>query len=328
MITEYEVLIAVATRRTQTAAGVWLMPEAVSHEIAMAYGLGKRTLIFLESGVAPLGFVTGFGTFGSFDRGALIEQNGDHASALSTLRRNIERSAHSSTIEAMGRLDRRYVVLTRGQRVASEFIWSTEISREIEFLTDNAQAIRVDYSVDAPDPDAVSSGALLEFGLRIDEHGTDFDLQRSIEATATDVRISLEPARKYPAGALLTINFSCSSPRFIARNSIEAEASRLTATINGTEYRCVDVNLVGSVTTHFVKRLELSRGLRVGYYDIVPIAGGYGTTGSYLVPDADELSRCSVTREEIGDMMVFELRIENPRRFVAYGFAWNAAAAV
>jgi len=82
IIEDSSLLIAVAVKRTETTSGEWKMPDSVSNEISIAFGLGKKMLIFLEESVGDDGFLSSYGTYHRFNRDKLLEQNGEIISTL------------------------------------------------------------------------------------------------------------------------------------------------------------------------------------------------------------------------------------------------------
>lgn len=73
LISNSHALIAIATRKDEIRLGVFSMPKAIEDEMAMAYGLKKPILLFIERGVdTTYDFTLNYCTYLEFDRESLL----------------------------------------------------------------------------------------------------------------------------------------------------------------------------------------------------------------------------------------------------------------
>lgn len=324
LIKKSKILVAVATKRTQTNTG-WLMPTAVQQEITMAYGLGVKILLFCEKGVILDGFNKNLCTYYEFDRDKLNNPDVIENIVSSLHKTKVEVLCGSELIYNQQSIDKFITknmnLLIRLYKQNDEYCWYYETSKVVEFnenLTDPiVTGIWPAMKLNIPTTDK-----LLEYSFTINRQTADLKIETTeISHTPDSVEIHLNPKNKPHAGDVLDYSISCSSKYLNAIHIADIVKDEFCVIINGLKYCCGDGYVIISRTYNVKMRFEFPRSYGVNENDIVPFVAGYSSKIDYLAPE--ELQKCKITKETFGNLLIINFEAENPILHYIYGLAWN-----
>lgn len=323
LIKEAQVLLGVAVRRKELPDGKHLMPQAVSDEIAMAFGCDTPIALFIESGVSVEGFLPTYCTYLSFERDKLFD--------IDTIGKIVS-SIHKAKMDVLNHRD--FMLEQDIQEFFTEslmyhfelcesdgsYYWAYDSTKKIIFKETAKKSFTT--GVWPAVPSKIPEGAKnMEFNLSIDSASDEFKMDLSgIKSTPDSYETSVKFIPSPKKGDCITYSMHCKSrylnPIYLSDIHIGQKLE-----LDGNCYLVYDgmVPITPTKNAIVIFRFPKSYGLEIK--NIRPFVGSYTKSIDYYVES--ELERCIITKEQIGEQLIIRMSIESPLLRHMYGLAWN-----
>lgn len=319
-------LIAIATKRNKLDSGEYAMPSAVQEELSMAYGKDTQILLFVEDGVSIDGMKSNYGTYMTFTRENICQNE---------ILEKIIRSTHTLKLEIISPNDLMYdqdtpevmadyvKQLFELRKEGTGYTWSYSITKKLQFLSAFKRHLPVTFwaAVPAIIPDGESD---IHTEIKLESHSRDLSLNIETVKETPDCTKSLIKIEPHPdKGDFIEYSAFVKSKYFnpVYYEDISANGENVSIDINGVTYHCMDGLIPIQRTKKMFLEFRFPRGFGIKNENIVFFVGSYTDEVDYLV--GSEMTRANIDVNEIGGNLTLRMEIDSPLLRHMYGFAWN-----
>jgi hypothetical protein len=318
-------VIAVLTRRGALSDGSYAAPAAVRDELAVAFALRKRLLIFCEDEVRPEGFLKSYATYMSFDRAGLLrgECLEQVIASLRTFRDEIDSGRRDASYQG----PEEYTVSKASvffalRRERDRFVWFASTKKRMEF----SSGLRRDITT-AIWPNFRWKRRLneppAEWGVELNAASRDFELSAEPDILIVDhldARIRISPSPEAGDFVEYTRWFRSSHLNPLYESDISPDA-RPGVIKDGVAYPVYDGAMITERTLHLNYRCSFAPEYGLEASQVTPFVGEKTLVVDALVPA--ELKRMAVDIQSFGGELVVDLRCDRPQLHLFYGVAWS-----
>lgn len=318
-------VIVVLTRREALPDGSYAAPAAVRDELAIAFALNKRFLVFCEDKVRTDGFLPSFATYMSFDRAELLRDGclEQVIASLRTFRDEISSGKPDASYEGPEEyIVSRANVLLALRREGDRFTWFTSSTKRIEFSRKLSRDITTAiwpnfrWKRRLEEPPA-------EWAVELNDASRDFKLTAEPDILAVDhldARIRISPTPE--AGDFVEYTRWFRSPYLNPLyESDMPQAARPGIIKDGVAYPVYDGVMITERTLQLHYRCSFAPEYGLKAIQVAPFVGEKTHVVDALVPS--ELKRTTVDVYSFGGELVVDLRCERPQLHLLYGLAWT-----
>jgi hypothetical protein len=324
LISDSHALLAIATCRDEMTTGIFIMPKAVSEEIAMAFANKKPILIFAENGVdMKSGFTSGYDTYLCFDRKSLTDPeflekaiSSIHGMKMDIIKPEDLQIAQQGQEHVFAEFCRNLVELVDQ---SGSLVWRLSQTRRLKFTSRFIDPIKHGVNVEVP----YSDGKIMfRWSVSYHDGNKPFKLTPIEEnCTCDNCLISLNIEPKPEANDFIEYSVSFESPYLNPVFLEDIRDPRTQAIIKGTKYLCFDVQVPIVRVQDFKTQYRFPSVLGLKPEDFAPFVGSYSNKIDYLVES--EMKRMTVNQDNFGGNVFIEISIQSPLLHHAYGVAWN-----
>jgi hypothetical protein len=325
LISDSHALLAIATCRDEMTTGNFMMPKAVSEEIAMAFANKKPILIFSENGVdMKSGFTSGYDTHLRFDRESLTDPKflekaiaSVHGMKMDIIKPEDLQIAQQGQEHIFAEFIKHLAELVNQ---SGSLIWRYSQTRRLRFTSRFTDPIQ--HGAWAIVPPSETHDCNIKWSFSLNNGNRSFKLTPTEEScTCDNCQISLNIEPKPEANDFLEYSVSFESPYLNPIFLEDIQDPRAKIIIEGTEYLCLDGTIpivrTGDLKIQF--RFPPEFGLKSE--DFVPFVGSYTNKIDYLAES--EMKRMTVNKDNFGGNVIIEISVQNPLLQYMYGVAWN-----
>jgi len=327
LIMDSQALLAIATCRDKMTTGNFMMPKAVSEEIAMAFANKKPILILAEDGVdMSSGFTSGYDTYLHFNRKSLKDSeflekviasiHGMKMDVISPQDLQIAQQGHEHVFAEYIRN------LTELVDQSGSLIWRFSTTRRLRFTSRFTTPILL--AAWAEVPPSKTHECKIKWSVEFKNGNKPFRLIPTEEScTCDNCLISLKFEPEPEADDFIEYSEAFESPYLNPVFLEDIRDPRTKIIIKGKKYLCFD-GLVPIFRTKDLKiqfRFPPSLGLRPD--DFEPFVGSYTNKMDYLVES--EMERMAMNKDDFGGNVLIEISIQSALPQHMYGVAWNPA---
>lgn len=316
-------LVAVTSRRHKINDSDYLMPASVRDEIGIAFGLKKPLLLIVEEGVLVDGFLSNYGTFLRYAKGA---HDVSFIEKLTASLHNLKRSITPTTeLSVDPQRDDFFaesaMALTEVSVSASnDFLWTQSTTKTLRFKKPIRSPLKAHcWSTQATSiPDGASS---IEMDLVVHPSLRDFKLKKTVlRETATEYQSLLEIDPQPSENDVLTYTTKYRS-KYLYPLYMEDIKHPVPLMLDGRPYVCFDGFVPIQPTKLFKSQYRFPREYGLTGNDLQFFVGSYTIGLDYIVDS--EISRARPTVDTFGGDVVFTIEVDSPLLRHMYGVAWN-----
>jgi hypothetical protein len=332
LISDSQALLAIATCRDEMATGNFMMPKAVSEEIAMAFANKKPILIFAENGVdMKSGFTSGYDTYLCFNRESLHD--------LKFLEKVIS-SIHGMKMDIIKPEDLQ--IAQQGQEhIFAEYvknlvelidqsgslIWKYSITRRLRFTSRFTDPIKHAAWAGRAPSEKHDYDSNIKWSVSFNNGSKQFKITTTEESCTCDnclIYFNIEP--KPEAEDFIEYSVSFESPYLNPVFKEDILDPRPKVVIDGAKYLCADGTIPGVRTQNLKIQFRFPPLFGLKQEDFAPFVGSpspskYTNRIDYLVES--EMKRMTVNKDNFGGNVIIDISIQSPLVQHEYGVAWN-----
>ena len=326
LITDSQLLVAVASRREEVKTGVFNMPKAVDEEMSMAYAMRKPILLFAEAGVdTSAGFIRNYCTYQEFDRAHLHDASflEKAVAAIHTIKVGTM-SAQDFEFEQQGQEhvyaeSSRWLIECLEQAVG--YTWRSSHTRKLIFTSRFSDPLKAGaWAQVAPKGSAGAPAVVWKYAI-VDGSKT-FQFKPIVERHTSDgCEVALEIDPKPDAGDFLEYSTVFESPYLNPTFYEDIPDPRPPLIFDGRKYLCFDGSIPIIRSQEFRVQIRLPASLGLMPKDVMPFVGSFTNKVDYLVDS--EMKRIHATTTSFGGSIVVDIAVQSPLLHHIYGFAWN-----
>lgn len=325
LIAESDAVIAIAPARNRFHdSDEYAMPEAVSNEISIAYGLKRPILIIKEDNVRTDGFLTTYATYLSFSRTQLHDPE------------FIKKAVKSIHMIKMGSLSEHELLVNQEhteyvaesashlyelEREGQGFVWQHSLERKIVFTKNFFKPLKIWRWNDVASGRSPDGLPPVEVRFEIISSSRHFDTKISFDELGpfgVIGNIAFDPMPVVGDFIEFFLSFRGAALIPIFADDVFGGG---TVEIDGIKYNAfegiIPVNKAKAVDLQF--RIPREYGVHVG--DIHFFSGSFTQGVDYVVQS--EIDRARVTKEVVGGKISISAKLTSPLLRHIYGIAWN-----
>lgn len=291
LIQNSQALIAICTRREELADGTFNMPQAVSDEIAFAYGIEKPILVIIEDGLNKKGFKEKLGTYLEFDKSSMKSPE---------FIEKIVKSVHGFKIDAIGphqvgayhELDDSHADemfhLVELKKDKDDFVWEYSTRKTIIYTKDSSRSFPT--SVFSTQDTKIPEGTPpIEWTFEQIGSTNNISLEYTIEQqTANCVEARLKPNPSASAGDSVTYK-TFSRHKYLNELWDDECTSQKTVHLKSGDFKANEGLLFIHRTKKAVVEFRFCREYGIKKSEIVPFVASYTSSIDFEVES--ELNR-------------------------------------